>query len=323
MLAELRLRAGDTREALDLAKRATTNQDAPTSAWIVLAVAQRASGDKIAAKTILDRLLAESPTNLAVLLERADLLIDEKNYEAATGDLQLALKQKSGDKTIMTRLAFVYQQAGKHEEAAAMAKAAGIEVQQQTNDGTIKVIGTPEEIEAANSTDPTIARKALEKLIEKNPRNGMLLGKLGASYRTDDPARSLELFRRASELQPEAPEYALGYAAALVQARRFPEAAYVLQRVVKASPQNYVAHANLATALYESKRYGEALPETMDLFYPTRWWLTILLPHRTIIGEYVEALSAYERFLVALTKLNRQEIDKVKLKLPSLRDRFS
>ena len=63
----------------------------------------------------------------------------------------------------------------------------------------------PEEIEAANSNDPAVARKALEKLLEKNPRNAMLLARLGASYRTDDPARSLDFYRKASEIQPDAP----------------------------------------------------------------------------------------------------------------------
>ena len=64
----------------------------------------------------------------------------------------------------------------------------------------------------------------------------MLLGRLGASYRTDDPARSLEFYRKAAEMQPNAPEYALGYGAALVQARRFPEAAHILRQVVKLFP---------------------------------------------------------------------------------------
>ena len=153
-------------------------------------------------------------------------------------------------------MAEALQQAGKADEALAVAKSAGLEIQPAAGNGG--VVGTPEEIEAANSTDPAIARKALEKLLEKNPSNAMLLGRLGASYRTDDPARSLEFYRKASELQPNAPEYALGYGAALVQARRFAQAAYILRQVVKATPNDYIAHANLATALYESKRYQEA-----------------------------------------------------------------
>jgi len=321
LLSEIRLRARDAKEALELAKRATAITDAPASAWIGLAAAEKANGDRVAAKTALDRVLTDEPKNLAALLERADLFTDEKNFDAAITDLRAAAKLKPADKAVVSRLAFVLQQAGKNDEANAVAKAAGLEVQQP---GTpAGVIGTPEEIEAANSSDPVVARKALEKLLEKNPRNAMLLGRLGASYRTDDPARSLEFYKKAAEIQPDAPEYALGYAAALVQARRFADAARILQQVVRVSPENYAAHANLATALYESKRYQEAIPEY-------EWILSakpdVAVAHYFIatshdyLGEYPEALASYEKFLsVADAGTNQLEIDKVKLRLPTLR----
>jgi tetratricopeptide (TPR) repeat protein len=223
---------------------------------------------------------------------------------------------------VSSRLAYALQQAGKTDEAAVVAKAAGLEVQPPTGNGAAGVVGTPEEIEAANSSDPVVARKALEKLLEKNPRSAMLLGRLGASYRTDDPARSLDFYRRAAEIQPDAPEHALGYGAALVQARRFGDAAHILKQVVKASPDNYAAHANLAIALYELKRYQEAIPEYE--------WLLAKKPDATVahyfiatahdyLGEYPEALASYEKFLsLADAKTNQLEIDKVKLRLPSL-----
>ena len=323
MLSEIRLRAGDAKEALDLAKRATAIPEAPASARVVLAVAERANGNKVAAKATLDRVIGDEPANVAALLERADLLTDEKNFDSALADLRAAAKVKPGEKTIASRLAYVLQQTGRNEEAMEVAKSAGLEV--QTSGGQVKggVIGTPEEIEAANSDDPAVARKALEKLLEKNPQNAVLLGRLGASYRTDDPPRSLAFYRRASELQPEAAEYAIGYAAALVQARRFADAAQILLQVVRLNPENYAAHANLATALYESKRYSEAIPEY-------EWILAakpeIAVAHYFIatshdyLGQYPEALASYEKFLAAAdTKTNQLEIDKVKLRLPSLR----
>jgi tetratricopeptide (TPR) repeat protein len=321
-LSDLRLRAGDPKEALDFAKRATAIAEAPASAWVSLAMAERANGDKPAAKTALDHVLADEPENVAALMERADLFKDEKNFDLAITDLRAAAKLKPNDKGVNSRLAEALQEAGKTDEALAVAKAAGLEVK-QTEGNAAGVVGTPEEIEAANSEDPAIARKALEKLLEKNPRSAMLLGRLGASYRTDDPARALEFYRKAAELQPSAPEYALGYGAALVQARRFAEAANILGRVVKAVPDNYVARANLATALYESKRYPEAIPEY-------EWILTskpeITVAHYFIatahdyLGEYPEALASYEKFLtVADAKTNQLEIDKVKLRLPTLR----
>ncbi|HET7113337.1 MAG TPA: tetratricopeptide repeat protein [Pyrinomonadaceae bacterium] len=323
MLSEVRLRAGDAKDALDLAKRATAIPEAPASAWVVLAVAERANGNTAAAKATLDRILGDEPANVAALLERADLLTDEKNFESAIADLRAAAKVKPGEKTIMSRLAYALQQAGRHDEANEVAKSAGLEVKPSGGDGKGGVIGTPEEIEAANSDDPAIARKALEKLLEKNPRNAMLLGRLGASYRTDDPARSLDFYRRASELQPEAAEYAIGYAAALVQARRFADAAQILRQVLRLNPQNYAARANLATALYESKRYSEAIPEYE--------WIVAAKPEVAVahyfiatshdyLGEYPEALASYEKFLAAAdVKTNQLEIDKVKLRLPSLR----
>ena len=323
LLSEIRLRANDTKEALEFAKRATAIAEAPASAWIVLAVAEKASGNKAAAKTILDRVLTDEPENLAALLERADLFTDEKSFESAITDLKVAAKLKPTDKAVMSRLAHALQQAGKAEEALAVAKSAGLEVQLPTNGGAGGVVGTPEEIEAANSADPAVSRKALEKLLEKNPNNAMLLGRLGASYRTDSPARSLEFYRKASELQPEAPEYALGYGAALVQARRFADAARVLGQVIRFTPDSYVARANFATALYESKRYQEAIPQY-------QWIVTakpeVAVAHYFIatshdyLGEYPEALASYEKFLSAAdAKTNQLEIDKVKLRLPLLK----
>ena len=321
LLADIRLRAGDEQEALEIAKRATAIPEAPLSAWVTLAIAQKANGDKAGAKTTLDRVLEEDPQNIAALIERADLLTEAKNFDAAIADLTAAAKQKPGDKGIASRLADTYQKAGKPEEALAVAKAAGLEVQPPPNsDG---VVGTPEEIEAANSSDPEISRKALEKLLEKNPRNAMLFARLGASYRTDNPARSLEYYRQAAQIKPDSGEYALGYAAALVQARRFPDAVAILHQVVRREPQNYAAHANLATALYESKRYTEALPEY-------EWILAakpeVVVAHYFIatahdyLGEYEAALASYEKFLAAADAgTNQLEIDKVKLRLPSLR----
>jgi tetratricopeptide (TPR) repeat protein len=321
LLADIRLRAGDATEALDLAKRATAIPDAPASAWVALALAQKGSGDKTGAKATLDRLLADESQNIGALLERAELLSDDKQFDAALADLKAAEKIKPGDKAIATRLFNTLLKAGKPDEAAAVAKAAGIEVQPPANsDG---VIGTPEEIEAANSSDPEISRKALEKLLEKNQRNAMLLARLGALYRTDNPARSLEYYRHAAQIKPDSAEYALGYAAALVQARRFADAVAILRQVVNRNPDNYAAHANLATALYESKRYSEALPEYQ--------WIVAAKPEAVVayyfiatahdyLGEYPQALAAYEKFLAAADAgTNQLEIDKVKLRLPSLR----
>src|SRR5262249_26326997 len=154
--------------------------------YVVLASAERNAGDLVAAKVALDRVLGAEPENVAALMERADLLIDQKNYEAAIVDLKAADKVRPKDKSILGRLAYVYQQAGKLEEAQTTARDAGLEVQQPTGGNSkTQVVGTPAEIEAANSEDPNVARPAIEKLLAKNPRSATLLARLGASYRKE------------------------------------------------------------------------------------------------------------------------------------------
>jgi tetratricopeptide (TPR) repeat protein len=322
LLSEIRLRAGDQKEAVELAKRATQNPDAPISSWLGLAIAERASGNKEAARVILNRVLGEDSNNLAALMERADLLTDLKEFEPAITDLKAATKLRPNDKIVLSRLAYVYQQAGRNEEAMAVAQTAGLEIQQSTGNNKNNVIGTPEEIEAANSEDKAVARRALDALIQKNPKSALLLARLGASFRTEDPNRSLELYHRAAQLEPATAEYAVGYAAALVQARRFTDAVSILRQVIKNDPQNYPAHANLATALYEAKLFPAAITEfewvasTKPEIIVTQYFIG---SSHDYLGEYPEALAAYQKFLAgADTTANQLEIEKVKLRLPLL-----
>ena len=324
MLADIRLRGGDAKEALELTRRATTDTDAPASTWFLRAMAERATGDKVAALASFDRVLQLDPANLSALIERAEIRLRAGENERALADLKIAETLIKGDKAIASRLAADYESAGRPDQAKRVADAAGLsQAPPVSNDGTLKVMGTPEEIEAANSNDPVVALKALENLLGKNPNNAMLLARLGVAYRTVDANRSLDYYKRAAEKEPANPDYATGYSSALVQARRFAEAAGILRRVIQAAPNNYVAHANLATALYELKQFAAAVAEYE--------WLLKAKPDLQVayyfiatahdyLGEYEQALQAYESFLArADAKANQLELEKVKLRLPSLR----
>jgi tetratricopeptide (TPR) repeat protein len=324
ILADVRLRAGDAKEALDLTYRATNDKEAPPSAWILRAMAERATGDNVAALASLERVFQLDPANASALLERAELRIATGENERAIADLKAVEPLIKGEKASLSRLAVNYELAGKPDEAHRVAEAAGLSRPKQVSaTGALKVVGTPEEIEAANSDDAIAARKALEILLGKNPDNAMLMSRLGASYRTVDPNRSLDYYKRAANIEPANPDYATGYSSALVQARRFAEAAAILRRVIAAAPNNYTAHANLATALYELKQFASALDE-YEWLLKTKPDLTVayyfIATAHDYLGEYDQALAAYENFLArADVKTNQLEIEKVKLRLPSLR----
>jgi tetratricopeptide (TPR) repeat protein len=238
-------------------------------------------------------------------------------------DLAAAESSFRGDKAIASRLAADYELAGKPAEAQRVAQLAGLVKVADASKTSLQVVGTKAEIETANSDEPAIARKALEVLLAKNPNNAMLMARLGASYRTVDPVRSLRYYQSAAQIEPANPEYATGFSAALIQARRFPEAAAVLRKVIAAAPNNYAAHANLATALYELKQFVPALAE-YDWLLQAKPELTVayyfIATAHDYLGEYDRALAAYETFLArGDATTNQLEIDKVKLRLPSLR----
>jgi tetratricopeptide (TPR) repeat protein len=111
-----------------------------------------------------------------------------------------------------------------------------------------------------------------------------------------------------------------------VQTRRFADAVTILRRILNLEPANFTAHTNLATALYELKQFPAALSEFKWLV-ETKPDLVVayffIATAHDLLGEYQEALAAYETFLArADASKNQLEIDKVNLRLPSLRNQI-
>ncbi len=333
-LSAVRARAGDKDEALALARTATDDDNASASAWAWRGAMESATGNKEVALTSLNRALQIQPNYVVALKERAELRLDAADYPPAIEDLKSALSVKPGDKEILLRLAHAYELASKPDEARRIYESIGYDrngpatgQDASQNGGAINVTGTAEDITAANSEDPKVAQPALERLLVANPKNAKLFARLGEVTRRSDPRKSAESYRRANEIDPANPKYATGYAAALVQLRRFAEAEVLLRRVIAAAPNEYAAHANLALALYELKRYAEALPE-YDWLAATRpeiaaTYFFIATAHDNL-GEYEQALNAYEKFLSRADPVaNKLDIEKVNLRLPRLRDQIS
>lgn len=329
-LSTVRSRAGDKEAALALARRATEDTNASALAWAWRGAMERAAGNLTAALSSLDHALEIEPS-VNALRERAELRIDARDYEHAIEDLKRALLLVPGDKEISLRLARVYQLDNKPEEMRRIYESLGYTVSGPgvsgpQAKGIINVVGAPADIEAANSDDPKVAAPALDKLIPANPKNAALLARLGEVTRRTDPARSADAYRRANEIDAANPRYAIGYAAALVQLRRFAEATALLRRVIVAVPDDYTAHANLALALYEMKDYVSALTEYQ--------WLVAARPEVAAayfylatthdnLEHYEQALDAYEDFLSRADPANNKlEIEKVNLRLPILRDQI-
>lgn len=322
-LAVLRQTAGDLKEAVALFKLATTTKEAGLSTWDALGATQFGAGDPLGAIASFTHALNLQPGNDGPRMRRAAAYLAVGENQRALEDLRalhLPDRPTPQDTHQIIEIARLYLQADSKKDALRLL---------DMIDNSVR--NHPEVVAFRFQVDPSSASASeaaasLEKLLAENPNNVAVLVQLGAIYRTTDPARAVQFYQRAAELDSNNVDYATGYAAALVQARRFAEATEVLRRVVKAQPDHYVAHANLATSLYEQKRFREALSEYEWLArakpdLPATYFF-IATAH-DFLGEYVAALGAYEKFMtLAKVDKNKLEIEKVNLRLPVLRNQI-
>lgn len=319
-LVELRLRkkaAPETlRPLLDQLRGATAGVRVPASVWAARAAVERALGNSADAAISLNRALETDPKNVDALLVRAELKSEAGDADGAIDDALSARKLASDLDHANLVLARVYARGGRRDEAnkildlltdAARTSPEAAEIRA----ALVKCDDSPENL------------AAMEKALATDPKNPALLSCLGAAYRRTDPKRSLELYGQAAQLEPKNIDHAIGFAGALVQARRFDEAVLVYRRILAVSPDNFTVHTGLATALYELKRYPESLLE-FDWIIERKPELAVayyfIATAKDASGRYVEALAAYEKFLsMADPATNQLEIEKVNLRLPSVR----
>jgi protein O-GlcNAc transferase len=323
ILTDLYLRTKAPREKLlallEILNRDTASEPLNANLWAARGFIERALNDKKSALLSFDRVLQIDNQHVAALTERAELRAESKNYEGALADALLAQRASRSALGATLLVARIYAQSGKTEDALKT-----LDALDEANKRLPEVLALRNSLTKDCGSLTAEERAAEEELIKQQPRDAGAIECLGAALRTTDPTRSLELYRQAADIEPNNIRYATGYGAALVQARRFAEAAIILRRILAIEPDNFAAHTNLATALYELKQFPAALSEFN--------WLVEKKPDLVVayffiatahdfLGEYGDALAAYETFLQrADAQKNQLEIDKVNLRLPSLRN---
>lgn len=300
---------------------ATERDPSSASIWTARGTLELILDNKTAATASFDRALLIDKRYVPALTQRAGLRAGAGDNEGALADALEAQRGAHASLSSTLLLARIYAQAGRMEEAAKT-----LDAVDEKSKRLPEVVAMRNSLLKDCGSSTAEERVVTEDLLKQQPRNPSLLACLGAALRTVDPVRSLDLYRQASETDPRNFRYATGYAAALVQARRFAEAVIVLRRILAIQPDNLTARTNLATALYELKQFSAALAEFRALLEVKPdlvvTYFFIATAH-DFLGEYREALAAYETFLVrADAQTNQLEIDKVNLRLPSLRNQI-
>ncbi len=297
-------------ELLEKIKILSVKANPTASVWASRGVLESYLGDKASAKTSLNKAIEIDSRNATALFERAEIALIEGDTSRASEIVRVLTEISPDLPNIKLLQARIYAETGRFDEAFRILDS----IKNPSND----VAELRDKILANNSSNAA----ELEKQLEKNAKNVFVLGRLCTILRADNPPKAIDFCRRASEAEPGNINHAIGYGAALVQAKRFDDAANLFRRLAEFAPDNYTVRANYATALFQLKKFPEAKTEYV--------WLTEKQPNLAIafyfrgithdqLGEFMDAMANYQQFLrLADQNQNKLEIEKVNLRLPIL-----
>ena len=322
-MAEMAFDGAAWQEAVRLAKEAiSAGQTNASPAWSILGLALIEAGQEAEGLETLSKAIELNPDQAPLLIRRrSDLWLQRKEFARAITDLRDVVS-KSEDLEARQRLAWALWQ--NHDREEALDQYRQVLSKESTNRQARMAVATLL-IELERGSE---AIGELEALVKAEPNRPDLLAQLADLLVATEPERALTHYLAAIRLEPERVSHRIGLGSALVRLRRMAEAVPVLRQALQMNPSDekiYYAHTNLGTALFELNDFAGALEEFRWILahqadstrVPVTLYFLAICQDR--LEAYQEALETYEQFLQRATKSNQLEIEKVQLRLPSLR----
>jgi tetratricopeptide (TPR) repeat protein len=323
-LAEILFAANKHAEAIAEAKAAIAAGEDRAATFTLLGVALVNTNKFDEALPTLSEALKREPKNAMALLYRAEVFIAQNKPVEASADLRAALAIEANTRTKL-RLAALQAQAKQFNEAQALFQEV-LTAEPDNNDARTGL--TAIMIESGKGEE---AVGQLEQLIKAEPNRAVLRAQLAELYLPKNPEKALEQYTAAAKLEPNRANHHVGMASALVKLRKFQEAVDVLKPVLASTLKEdvaYFAHTNMATALFELDDFPNAAREFLWILdhqgrRGDRKRAAISLYFLGVcfdkIGDYEQALRAYNQFMELASPDNQLEIEKIKLRMPSLK----
>lgn len=323
-LAEVLLAANKNAEAIAEARAAIAAGDDHAATFALLGAALMGTNNFDEALPALNAALKREPKSVSALRHRAELFLAKNRPAEAAADLRAMVAIEPNTQTKL-RLAALLAQAKQFDEALALFQEV---LNAEPNNADARTGLTAVMIESGKAEN---AVAQLEQLIKADPNRAVLHAQLAELYLPKQPDKALEHYTAAAKLEPNQPNHQIGIASALVKLRQFQEAVNVLKPMLASNLKEdlaYFAHTNLATALFELDDFPNAAREFVWILERqskrgdqkrTAISLYFLGVCFDKIGDYEQALKAYEQFMTLASPENQLEIEKIKLRLPSLK----
>jgi tetratricopeptide (TPR) repeat protein len=326
-LAEIMLGGGKYAEAVVETKAAIEAGADSASVYMTLGEALTLSGKFDEALASLNEAVKREPKNAIAFRRRAEIYLARNDPKSAIDDLR-ACAEIEPDVQNRLRLAGALAAAKRYDEALPLYQRI---LQDEPANNEARTALAAVMIESGKGAE---AVAQLESLVKVEPNRADLRAQLAELYLQAQPEKALEQYQAAAKIEPSQPAHPIGVAASLVKLGRFQEAASAARQALEQNPKEDVAifaRTNLATALFKLDDFQNALGEYIRIFdyqrkRGDRKRTTLTLYFLGIcfdkLGVYEQALKAYEQFMALASAENQLEIDKVKLRLPSLRNQI-
>lgn len=309
------IKSGENQKAIENLRMAIELGEANALVYALLGVAEERLAKPDEAFADYSRAIEMDKTIAPAREGRARVYEARGELAKAIEDYAIAYRAQPSQDTAI-KLASLYTRVGKPEAALQIYR---FLITDRPNDYLLRA----EVARLMNENGQTeAAMKEITGLVKLSPGNAKLLALAGDIYFKDKPDEAAEYYRKAFEIDPKNNQARVQFGASLVRSMQFDAALPVLADAIARDGNNYVAHANLATALFKLQRYPyaaqefiwliRARPETAASYF----FLAISFDR---LGDCQQAMRAYQEFTRrADPAANKNELEEANIRLSLL-----
>ena len=309
------LRTGDPQRAIEHLRFAIEHQEEVTLAYALLGVAEERLGKTTEAFADYTKALELDAGNGTAHEGRGRLYEARGETAKAIEDYSAAYRAQPS-RELAVKLAELHTRAGQAQAAIQIYRRLLLE---KPDDLSIRVEMACLMGENGQSEE---AEREITRVVAAKPKDGKLLMRAGDFFFKEKPAQAADYYKRSLEADPKNNRARVQLGAALVRSMQIDAAMPILTDAIRLEPDNYGAHASLATALFKQRQYPEAAREFIWIIRvrpeipASYYFLAISFDH---LGDCEQASKAYQDFVRrADPASNKSEIEEANARLSQL-----
>lgn len=300
------LRSGEPQRAIEHLRFAIEQREEVTLAYALVGVAEERLGKLPEAFADYSRGIELDANNATAHEGRARLFEARGEIAKAIEDYSAAYRAQPS-RELAIKLAELHTRVGQSQAAIQLYRRLLLE---KPDDFAIRVEMACLMAENGQGEE---AEKEITRVVAAKPADAKLLARAGDFFFKEKPAQAADYYKRSIEADPNNNRARVQLGASLVRSMQIEAALPVLTDAISREPDNYAAHASLATALFKLKQYTEAAREFIWIIRvrpevpASYFFLAISIDH---LGDCEQASRAYQEFVRrADPATNKSEIE--------------